>query len=364
MKKPIITTVLLLLLLIWQSASAQTFSILDQGITRTYVVHLPTNYNASNQYPLVINLHGLNASATQQESYSQFNTVADANNFIIVYPNAVEGSWVINEANDVNFISNLINIIRSSYSCNNCLFITGMSQGGFLSYKLACSLPQTITAIAVVSGNMSQNLQNTCVISGGIPVMHFHGTSDSLVNYTGTVGIPPVPTTINWWIDQNNSNASPQVSTLPNLTTLDDSTVEKYFYDGGANGSEVTHYKIINGGHTWPGGVAIPVFGNTNLDIDASQIIGSFFLQYCTADLAVEAFLNEKIKVFPNPFTDQLHIINAKELYQYQLVDVLGQIISEGENIEQEDFSDLKKGVYFLKVTSKSGKEIIKLIKE
>ena len=364
MKKITLTLLLLIQLIGSQSTFAQLFSILDQVITRTYIVHLPSSYNPNKQYPLIINLHGLNSDAAQQESYSQFDNVADTNNFIVVYPNANDGSWVINDTTDVDFISHLIDTIRNSYSCNNCLFITGMSQGGFLSYKLACSLSQTITAIAVVSGNMSQNLQNNCVISTGIPVLHFHGTSDPLVNYNGTVGIPAVPTTINWWVNQNNCNTIPLITSLPDINSSDNSTVEKYNYGGGINKSEVTFFKISNGGHTWPGATSIPPFGNTNLDINASQIIGSFFLQYCTANLEVNEFLKEKVEVFPNPFSNKLNVKKGKEIYNYQLLNLIGQIISKGENIEQVDFSYLKKGVYFLKVTSKTGEEIIKLIKE
>jgi polyhydroxybutyrate depolymerase len=262
-KKITLTLILMIQLIPSQSTFAQLFSILDQGIMRTYIVHLPSSYNPNNQYPLIINLHGLNSDAAQQESYSQFDIVADNNNFIVVYPNANEGSWVINGTSDVDFISHLIYTIRSNYTCNNCLFLTGMSQGGFLVYKLACSLLQPIKAIAVVSGNMSQNLQNNCAISTGIPVMHFHGTSDPLVNYNGTIGIPTVPTTINWWVDQNNCDTNPVFTLLPDTNLSDNSNVEKYYYGGGINGSEMTFFKIINGGHTWPGATSVPLFGET-----------------------------------------------------------------------------------------------------
>jgi len=364
MKKITLTLILMIQLIPSQSTFAQLFSILDQGIMRTYIVHLPSNYNPNNQYPLIINLHGLNSDAAQQESYSQFDIVADNNNFIVVYPNANEGSWVINSTSDVDFISHLIDTIRSNYTCNNCLFLTGMSQGGFLVYKLACSLLQPIKAIAVVSGNMSQNLQNNCAISTGIPVMHFHGTSDPLVNYNGTIGIPTVPTTINWWVDQNNCDTNPVFTLLPDTNLSDNSNVEKYYYGGGINGSEITFFKIINGGHTWPGATSIPPFGETNLDINASQTIGSFFSQYCSVNLGINEYNKEKTKVYPNPFSNKLKINNTFEVNNYNLSNSIGQLIWEGNNIEQQDFSHLKSGLYFLKITTTFGEQIVKLIKE
>jgi polyhydroxybutyrate depolymerase len=364
MKKITFTLIFIIQLVLSQSTFAQLFSILDQGITRTYIVHLPSGYNANSQYPLVINLHGLNSDAAQQESYSQFDNVADNNNFIVVYPNANAGSWVVNGTSDVDFISHLIDTIRSNYNCNNCLFLIGMSQGGFLAYKLACSLSQPINAIAVVSGNMSQNLQNNCAISAGIPVMHFHGTSDPLVNYNGTFGIPTVPTTINWWVNKNNCDTNPVFTLLPNTNLSDNSNVEKYYYDGGINASEVTFFKIINGGHTWPGATSIPAFGETNLDINASQIIGSFFSQYCSANLEIHDYNKEKTKVFPNPFSDKLKINSTIEVNNYYLSNSIGQLIWEGKNIEQQDFSHLKSGLYYLKIATTFGKQIVKLIKE
>ena len=81
----------LVLIFITHFSFAQMDSIYDQSVYRTYIVHLPSGYSASNQYPAVINLHGLNSNAAQQQSYSQFDNVADSLGFIVVYPNAKIG---------------------------------------------------------------------------------------------------------------------------------------------------------------------------------------------------------------------------------------------------------------------------------
>ena len=55
-----------------------------------FIMHLPTGYDDSKEYPLVLNLHGLRANAQQQQTYSQFDDVADQKGFIVVYPNAID----------------------------------------------------------------------------------------------------------------------------------------------------------------------------------------------------------------------------------------------------------------------------------
>lgn len=346
---------------------AQLDSIFDQGVYRTFIVHRPAGYNPNNRYPLVINLHGLNSNAAQQAGYSQFDKVADAEKFIVVYPNAIDQSWKLNVNDDVNFIAHLIDTIRQRYACNACLFATGMSMGGFLTYKLACGLPQPLAAIAVVSGNMTQQLQNTCVPGKGLPVMHFHGTTDPLVNYNGTLGIPPVETIIQWWVGKNKCNTTPLVTALPNTNIADNCTVERYYYGGGLQGSEMTFYKITNGGHTWPGPIPVPPFGNTNQDIHASNLIGSFFKQFC-APLVATKELGRKngLSVFPNPFTHYLNVEAALDSDLFVLTNAMGQRVYAGSHISGQDFSALPTGPYFLKAigANSDAGQVVKVVKQ
>lgn len=74
---------------------SQTYSFTHNSIVRSYIVHLPTGYNASNQYALVINMHGYTSTASQQQSYSQMNVVSDTGKFIVVYPDGVNQDGLI-----------------------------------------------------------------------------------------------------------------------------------------------------------------------------------------------------------------------------------------------------------------------------
>jgi len=81
-------TILSAILLFANSLFAQLDSIFDQGTYRTYIMHLPTGYSTINEYPIVLNLHGLLSNATLQQSITEFDSIADIKGFIVVYPNA------------------------------------------------------------------------------------------------------------------------------------------------------------------------------------------------------------------------------------------------------------------------------------
>jgi len=133
-------------------------SFTHDGILREYIVHLPTDYVQGNQLPVVLNLHGITSNASQQLFYSNFNPVSDTGNFIVVYPEGTEivggtgRQWNVNfpfstnNADDVGFISNLIDTLHADYNINlDKVYVTGMSNGGYMAYKLACELTDKIS---------------------------------------------------------------------------------------------------------------------------------------------------------------------------------------------------------------------------
>ncbi len=353
MKKPTLAIITCLLILNLEMVSTQLDSILHQGIYRTFIVHIPKNF-PTKPVPLVLNFHGLNSNAAQQELYSQFNRVADSLGFIVVYPNAVNGSWNFSSDKDVDFISKLIDTIRPRYSISGCLFLTGMSMGGFMCYHLACSLNKEITAIAVVAGNMLHVQQRFCNPLKGLPVLHFHGTMDAIVSYQGASGIPPVDSTIQWWVQQNNCNPDPVVFVLPDLDPTDRCHVLDYMFKAGRDNSEVRLYKIIDGGHTWPGAFPVPALGPTNQDIQASQIIGGFFRQHCQGTTNQQNSKNDVLPyIIPNPANLFLQIKWADQNYAIRIWDINGNILIQQKQMILDhdiDLSILTNGIYFLEL--------------
>ncbi len=367
----VIITAIIYIQFSWaQSSTLDSIYMQGQGVYRSYIVHTPTGYTPNNTYPLVINMHGFGANALEQEAYTGFDDVADTANFVVVYPNSTSGAWVYAGSSvDVDFLTALIDTIRQDFSINSCLFFTGISNGAYMTYKMACSLSSQITAIAPVSGNMSTLLQNTCAFTNAIPVMHFHGTADSIVFYNGSAGFPPIETLVQWWATQNNCSITPTTTPVPNISISDSCTADELYYGGGTNGTEVTLYRINNGGHTWPGALPIQVFGNTNQDINASVLIWNFFHKFCSTTTTSTRELSAKTNmvIYPNPAKDKLVVsINSNSVGSTIVItDILGKTIKELKTNEPDieiNVTDLQSGVYFIKLTQNDNCNTQKLV--
>ena len=268
-------------------AQSQTGSFDFDGDQRNYMVYLPDNYTDTFNFPLVIYLHSYGWNAQQGMNYTLLNQVADTSGFIVVSPGAITNwnsgvgdnpRWQTPNVNDVGFISALIDTVSSLYGINpERIYACGYSNGGFMSYKLACQLSDRIAAIASVGGVISTNTLANCNPARSMPVLQIHGTEDSWVPISGTTGWNSVDETLNFWTGFNNC-VQVDTTILQDVDPTDSCTVEKISYTNCANNINVIYYKVINGGHTWPGaGPAGYPAGNTNQDFNASVEIWNFF---------------------------------------------------------------------------------------
>lgn len=341
LKKFIIVTLLFLnLFATAQSGVTHIDSILSGGLVRKYRLYVPNSYNASNAAPLVFNLHGYTSNAAQQEAYANFMPIADTAKFLIVSPDGTSqfGNQFWNAGfgygpNDVQFISDLIDSVKLTYNIDlNSVYSCGMSNGGIMSYYLACNLPNRIAAIASVTGDML-NAWFTCAPSRPFPVMEIHGTLDGTVPYNGDGTFAPIDSVIKKWRVLNNCNPSPITFSVPNISLIDNSTAVNYKYTGGTNGSSVELYKVTGGSHSWPG--ALPVISNTNQDFKASVEIWRFFRQYKLNQFIPSVGLNAnknniaEIITFPNPSNSFLTVqSNALEFKSIDVINEYGQTVA------------------------------------
>src|SRR6266496_3804378 len=130
-------------------------SITTGGVARQYQLHVPPRSQQTQPTPLVINLHGYNSNAAQQAHVSQMSAKADQAGFIVAYPEGLGNpqSWKFgNRAEghaDVAFISDLIQQLQAEYHIDSQrIYITGISNGAEMSYRLACDLSDLIAAFA------------------------------------------------------------------------------------------------------------------------------------------------------------------------------------------------------------------------
>lgn len=261
-----------------------------EGEQRNYMVVLPEDYADNEEFPLIIYLHSHGWTAQQGMDYTSIHQAADTFGFLVVYPSASNNwnsgigensGWPTPKINDVEFVNTLIDLLSDNYNIDlERVYATGYSNGGFMAYKLACQLSDRIAAIASVGGLLSENTLAECNPSHPVPVLHIHGTNDSWVPMEGGTGWQSVEETLGYWTEFNLCENSSSTN-LEDSDPSDDCTVEMISYSGCADDSEVIYYKVIDGGHTWPGaGNAGYPAGNTNQDINASLEILSFFMDH------------------------------------------------------------------------------------
>ncbi len=352
-------------------------SFMYQSILRTYRIYVPAIYNPSVAVPLVLNLHGYGSNNTQQEAYGEFRPIADTANFIIVHPNGTldqtsQRYWnafdVMSPIDDVGFLSALIDTVAANYSIDpNRIYSTGMSNGGFMSYELACQLSHRIAAIASVTGGMVSSHMAACNAIHPTPVMQIHGTADATVAYSGDAYIEPVDSLVKFWVNFNNCNPNPVMTNVPNVNTSDGCTAEHYVYSGGDSGATVELFKVIGGGHSWPG--AIININVTNMDFNASIEIWRFFSQYRLNNLTPTG-INQHIEqpalpVYPNP-TEEKFNIEFKDAAErtVTITDCFGKVISTYTcSLDRTSFLIETPGIYFVTVSDNEKVVTQKIIK-
>jgi len=282
-------------------------SFIHDDLKRKYKFYIPAFHNRSVPVPLLIALHGKGGNGHSMILLTRkgFNKLAEKDGFIVVYPDGIELNWndgrIDEESNDrahreniddVGFISALIDSMIRDYNIDtNRVYVTGISNGAIMSYRLACELSRKITAIAPVDGNIPQHFFAECPGYRPVSVLAINNTEDPLVPFDGgdihgslnkvKLGkVLSVDESVGFWIKTNNCSTIPVITEMPDLVPKDGTKVIKKHYTGGTDGSEVILYTIEGGGHTWPGGLQyLPerIIGKTSRDIDANEVIWSFF---------------------------------------------------------------------------------------
>lgn len=342
--------------------------IMHGGIQRDYILYVPANYTGSESVPLLFNFHGYTSNALQQMWYGDFRPIADTAGFIIVHPEGtIDGTgnthfnvgWGGSSVDDVGFTVALIDELAANYNLDeDRVYSTGMSNGGFMSFKLACELSDRIAAIGSVTGSMTLGSTIPCSPSHPIPVLQIHGTTDATVAYNGSNFSEPISSVVDFWAGFNNCDISPAIENVPNTSTSDGTTVEKFTYSNGDNCSEVIHYKITNGSHTWAGSAFSSP--GTSYDIDASTEVWNFVSQYdingkinCATSGIEGVNSRPELSVYPNPSSTEFTIDGLNEESSFELISVLGERVLSGKVSSASNIiavSELQKGIYFLKV--------------
>lgn len=264
-------------------------------VRRTYLMHVPGQYDHQKPTPVVLILHGAGTDAAVTVKFTGMNDKSDDAGFVAVYPNGtgfgpiqtwnsggVSKEMVAGKPDDVVFIGKLLDDLATVIHVDpKRVYVTGMSNGGMMAYKLAAELSDRIAAIAPVAGTMTMEKISP---TRAVPIMHFHGTEDTLCPYGGPSAMTPkfvrfqsVEQTINAWVDANGCPRQPVVRQEPQLVA-DGTSVQKTTYGPGKNGTEVILLTIRGGGHTWPGQEPpVSYIGRSTRNISANDVMWEFF---------------------------------------------------------------------------------------
>jgi polyhydroxybutyrate depolymerase len=248
-----------------------------QGMERTYFLHIPPGLDNQKSVAMVFVFHGYRESDTEARSYSGLDKIANANDFIVVYPNgsgtSSDRSWngggCCGFANDNNidepaFIHSIIADVRTIVSVDSKrIYATGFSNGALLTYRLACEMSDTFAAVAPVAGVL---LYNPCQPQQPVSLIHVHGSLDSTVPFEGgglnpSIGqpFPPVEQSIATWVKLDGCSDVENVE--------QNGVISHTTYGKCVPGVAVEVYTVSGNGHTWPFVKTTPI----------SQIIWEFF---------------------------------------------------------------------------------------
>ncbi len=368
--------------------SAQTTTtntLAHDGLNRGYVLHIPPEQSGQDyppSLPLVIVLHGLGDTGNGIMLGSGFNELADANNFVAVYPDAIEDplwgtAWnnglvgINGSVDDIGFLNALIDEIDALEEIDidpERIYATGFSMGGFMTNTLACEMNDRITAFASVAGTLVDAVESDCAPERLIPLMHFHGTADPVVTYEG--GFPPfihsAEETAAYWAAHNNCDADPSIIPIPDAYD-DGITAEKWQYENCDGVSETVFFKIYEGVHTW--------YQPTN-DVYYSQVIWNFFEQFTMSDFntnvsdnLVDAASGLTVTSYPTPVGDLLNITANDRIELVQLYDLNGRLLVQKQlgTVAQQahlNLETLAAGTYILAVKTPLGSNKQLMVKQ
>lgn len=277
------------------SGLQKTETITVDNRSREYTIYLPTGYN-NTPLPLVFCLHGGGGTGGGFISMASFNTLAEKEKFIVVYPDGIEKSWNDGrptDANqlgvdDVNFFRTMIQNFSSTYKIDpKRIYATGISNGGFMSSRLGAELGDKIAAFASIAASVEKNtIYGNINAVNPVSAMYIQGTTDPLVPFLGGVMTTGAGGTIAShteavvkWVLVNNCNSTAVVTNIADIAS-DGTTAVRRDYNNGVKGTAVTSIIIQNGGHTWPQGLQYLselIIGKTSQDFNGIETVWEFF---------------------------------------------------------------------------------------
>jgi len=255
------------------------------GDMRSYELYVPPGYDGTTPLPVVLNFHGFTSSGPLQQEGTKMDELAEREGFIVAYPNGLDNSWnagvccgrsAETNVDDVGFTRAVIDDLGARGCIDTArVYATGMSNGGFLSHRLACEAADVIAAAAPVAAVLGID-ESACNPSRPIPILQLNGTADPLVSYEGggLADSPSAQDSIDGWIARDGCSGEPQITYENGAATCETASD----CDGEVS---VTLCSIEGAGHCWPGQPCPErlgsLVGEPTFDIDANEVMWELF---------------------------------------------------------------------------------------
>ena len=292
-----------------------TATLTHDGVVRTYHVYLPSGFKTAAAPPLVIALHGGGGRGNTFDRGTTLGTLsaaAEERGVVLVFPEGIDRQWCDGRftqlepqsacatTDDVGFIAALIDTMVADYGIDpQRVYATGISNGGFMSFRLALDLSTKIAAVSPVTAQLSLAVADKTP-QQPISVMLINGRADPLIPYDGGEvrlfenrrsrgAIMATDASVAYFRTHNGCDPTPDTVALPDADPEDGTTVTISTYGGCAAGTEVVLVAVDGGGHTWPGGkqyLGPDLIGVVSQELNASALILDFFLAHSLADAA------------------------------------------------------------------------------
>ncbi len=297
------------------AAASGTFTktIVSGGLTRTYHIHIPTGYDPKKLYPLVFLFHGGNSSGSMIGATTPSNSSglrmltdvgfvqkADAEKFIVVAPEGVDGNWndgrgvtepELQGIDDVAFVKTLVTTFQTAYAIDSKrIYATGISNGSMMSQRLACEQSSIFASIGAVSGAMPKPISANCTAS--VSVVGIQGTNDPFSPIPDSDGTPAMTAKLrvgdqtmsvadmqSFWAKEIGCSATPSAVKMP-VVVQDGTNVTQYTYPSCNSGRAVVYYIVEGMGHSWPpNSIAslVAITGPSSKNINATDVVWNFF---------------------------------------------------------------------------------------
>jgi polyhydroxybutyrate depolymerase len=272
------------------------------GVIRDYRMFRPPG-TFGKALPLVVMLHGAMGTAVQIEEYVGLTAVAAREGFAVLYPQGIGRGWNdaragksrlapnASSADDVKFLKTLTDeLIAKGLVDPKRIYISGLSNGGFMAMRMACEAPERFAAFAPMMASAPLSAATDCRPKRPLPVLLINGTNDGLVKFAApaaaTQGNFGAVELAAFWGQRNGCKGFADEA-LPDLDPKDSSTVSARRYTGCPANGEVELFTVTGGGHQPPSRSNVRdypllsrMLGVRNHDIDTAETVWAFFKRH------------------------------------------------------------------------------------